>query len=298
MSVLISLMLSMSVLILYSGVTRILTPGYEAQLARFGNQKKKNAPANSYERWVRPYAIPMANRVGLLRWLTDYEKVERRLNYAGNPLKMTPHEFYGVQIYSIFGGLLFGLAWYNFLPIGVMLFPIIGFFYPYLWLRSKAAERQRSITNNLPDFIDLYATCVSAGLGSEVAFSLIARRGDGPLYEELRRLLDELSIGEPREKAFKNMAYRNSSRELQRFIHAVTEGTDLGTPIALILERLSEDMRAHRRSRARDAASKLYNKLSVFGAIAVLPTVVLLLVAAFLSFMKIWQGFNITQHSL
>ncbi|NOK62647.1 MAG: Pilus assembly protein TadC [Chloroflexi bacterium AL-W] len=298
MSVLISLMLSMSVLILYSGIVRILTPGYEAQLARFGNQKKKDKPTNSYERWVRPYAVPLANRVGVLRWLTDYDKVGRRLNYAGNPLKMTPHEFYGVQIYSIFGGFLFGIAWFNFFPIGVALFPIVGFFYPYLWLRSKAQERQRTITNSLPDFIDLFATCVTAGLGSEVAFSLIAKRGEGPLYEELRRLLDELSIGEPREKAFQNMAYRNSSRELQRFIHAVTEGTDLGTPIALILERLSEDMRASRRSRARDAASKLYNKLSVFGAIAVLPTVVLLLAAALLSFMKIWQGFELPQHNL
>ena len=295
MSALISLMLSTSVLLLYSGIIRIVTPGYQAHLARFGNQTKDTKPKNAYERWIRSYALVLADRVGVLRGLTNYDQNARLLNYAGNPLKITPHEFYGIQLCSIFGGLLFGLAWSGFFPVGLLIFPIIGFFYPTFWLKGLAQKRQRAITNELPDFIDLFAACVSSGLGSEVAFSLIAKRGDGPLYEELQRLLNELSIGEPREKAFRNMAHRNSSKDLHQFINAITEGSELGTPIAQILDRISEDMRASRSFRAREAGSKLANKLSFLGAFAVFPTVLLMFAAAVLGFLNIWETFQLIQ---
>lgn len=172
------------------------------------------------------------------------------------------------QLYRAFQArdrLLVGVLWlYGGLPLGpfaLILLPISGFCWPLLWLRTKVRRRQQAISVALPDLLDMLAVCVSAGMGFDVALTLLAERGEGPLYEELDRLLRELRIGEPREQAFRHLSERNSSEALRSFVDALLQAEELGSPIAATLERQAEDLRIYRRHRAREQGAKAATKI-------------------------------------
>lgn len=283
MSVLIGLMFSISVTMLFSGIRRIKTPGFEEQLAPFGAARDE-APRTRYERWIRPAARWFAEHFTALRGLTDPVKTSQRLDYAGNPANMSVDEFYGMQVYFTLIGLVLGtlmlLSGLPFSQFGILLLPLVGFFLPQLWLRGKVKRRQHAISVTLPDLLDMLAVCVTAGMGFDIALMLLAERGDGPLYEEIDRLLRELRIGEPREQAFRHLAARNSSENLRSFIDALLQAEELGTPIALTLERQAEDIRVIRRHKARAEGAKAATKISLVVVLLVMPSVMCLILSS------------------
>ena len=284
MSVVIGLMISIAVTMLIGGVRRIRTPGFESQLAPFGELVADNRPRTRYERWVRPSALRLADAVGVFRGLTDPVKISRQLDYAGNPFGIHAHEFYGSQIFGALVGLIIALIWLVLgLPFGemlVLLLPIGGFFYPQLWLRGKARRRQHQIAITLPDLLDMLAVCVASGMGFDIALTLLAARGEGPLYEEIDRLLRELRIGEPREQAFRHLSNRNSAESLRTFIDALLQAEELGTPIAVTLERQADDIRITRRHRARSQGAKAATKISLVVVLLVMPSVLCLIIGS------------------
>ena len=294
MSVVISLMAIIAVELFFAGLRRIRTPGYEAQIAQYGSLAH-TGPRSRYARWVRPYALRLASNVTALRGLTDFEKTARMLDYAGNPAGMTVHEFHGVQLYGGLAGLLIGGVWFALgLPLGAILLvilPLGGFFYPLLWLRGRVKQRQHAITVALPDLLDMLAVCVSAGMGFDIALTLLVERGEGPLYEEMGRMLHELQMGAPREQAFRNLAARNSSDALRGFIDALLQAEELGSPIATTLERQAEDIRTGRRYRAREEGAKAATKITLIVVVLVTPSVLCLIIAALgMSIMRSTRG--------
>jgi tight adherence protein C len=284
MSILLGLLLTIAIWLFYQGFQRIRTPGYEAYLARFSLFRPKPRPRTRYERWVKPFALRLAN-FSLLRVLTDLQKVGQQLNYAGNPAGMTAHELYGAQVFGAIVGLVIGLAWASlglpFSQFALFLLPIGGFYYPSLWLRGRVQRRQRAITVALPDMLDMLAVCISAGMGFDVALTLIVERSEGPLYEEMDRLLHELRIGEPRHLAFRHVTERNLSKDLHSFIAALLQAEELGTPVATALERQAEDMRIARLHRAREEGVKISHKISMILAFLLLPSIMCLFIGSF-----------------
>jgi tight adherence protein C len=283
MSTLIGLLVSLAVSLLIGGIRRIRTPGYEMQLAPFG-EMQNNQPRSRYERTVRPIMLSLANNVTVLRGLVNTAKVSRQLDYAGNPGNITANELYGIQLCCGMLGLFFGV-WLVILKIPLsqilaIVMPVFGFMYPSFWLRGKVRRRQHAISVALPDLLDMMAVCVTAGMGFDIALSLLTERGEGPLYEEISRLLRELRIGEPREQAFRHVSERNSSEELRVFIDAILQAEELGTPIALVLERQADDIRIKRRHNARAQGAKAATKISLVVVLLVMPSVLCLILAA------------------
>lgn len=280
MSVLIGLMFTIAVELLFAGMRRIRTPGVELELIRFGNIRPAG-PRTRYQRWVRPLALRFANSFGLLRGLMDPAKIGQQLEYAGSPHGITAHEFYGIQLYGAFIGFLAGWFWFliglPLRPLALVGLPIVGFFLPRLWLRRRVRRRQHAVSVALPDLLDMLAVCVSAGMGFDVALALLAERGEGPLYEELDRLLRELRIGEPREQALRHLAERNSSEVLRGFVDALLQAEELGAPIADTLKRQAEDIRITRRHRAREMGAKAATKVALVVVLLVMPSVLCLI---------------------
>jgi tight adherence protein C len=280
MSLLIGLLLTVALLTLFDGIRRVRVSGYAGALQPYGGARGAQRPRTRYERWVRPFARRLSG-FGLLRVLVDTPRIERELVYAGNPAGMDADEFYGVQVYGALVGLLVGALWLLsglfFGAYALALLPIAGFYYPRLWLSGRVKRRQAAITVALPDLLDMLAVCVSAGMGFDVALGLLVERGSGPLYEELERLLSELRIGEPRQSAFRNLATRNSSRELQQFVETLLQAEELGTPIAATLERQAEDMRVERRQRAREQGARASNQISLVMVFAIMPSILCLI---------------------
>ncbi len=144
-----------------------------------------------------------------------------------------------------------GLLW-----LGMLLAAVIGWEVPDFWLQYQIARRRRLIERHLPDFVDLLATCVEAGLGLDAALDRITRRFPGPLGEEFQRYLWEVQIGRPRNLALMSLADRTESEDVRLFATALIQAELFGLPIANVLRAQAEGIRERRFQQARERARR------------------------------------------
>ncbi|MER3500581.1 MAG: hypothetical protein IMHGJWDQ_001046 [Candidatus Fervidibacter sp.] len=144
-----------------------------------------------------------------------------------------------------------GLLW-----LGMLLAAVIGWEVPDFWLQYQIARRRRLIERHLPDFVDLLATCVEAGLGLDAALDRITRRFPGPLGEEFARYLWEVQIGRPRNLALMSLADRTESEDVRLFATALIQAELFGLPIANVLRAQAEGIRERRFQQARERARR------------------------------------------
>ena len=83
-----------------------------------------------------------------------------------------------------------------------------GVLFPGFFLSKAAARRAERINMELPHFVDQLALVIEAGMSFDAALAYLAEVGEGPLSEEMRRVLTELRVGESRRVAIRNFAVR------------------------------------------------------------------------------------------
>jgi tight adherence protein C len=142
-------------------------------------------------------------------------------------------------------------------PIWAVGLAAFGFFIPDLLVYSKAKERQATIEMELPDTLDQMRMSVDAGLGFDAAMHRAAVAGDGPLAEEMLRMLHEIQLGVSRAEAMKSLAERTNVTDLDSFVLAVVQSSSYGIPVAKVLRVQSDELRAKRRDRAEERALKI-----------------------------------------
>jgi tight adherence protein C len=163
-------------------------------------------------------------------------------------------------------------------PLLILVFAAIGFMAPNFWVSNRIKERQREITNALPDVLDLLMVCVEAGMGFDAAVARIsdvpqARRS--PFHNELMRMHLETRAGRPREEAMREMGERTGVQDVKSIVSAFIQTEKLGTPLGKTLRVHAEAARVARRHRAEERAYLAPLKM-------IFPTVFLLMPSFFL----------------
>jgi tight adherence protein C len=138
---------------------------------------------------------------------------------------------------------------------------VLMFFLPDVMINSRAHERQEAITIALPDTLDQMTIAVEAGLGFDSAMAKAARGGEGPLSEELIRVLQDMSIGRSRRESFLQLEHRTNSEDLRRFVRAIIQADAYGVAIGDVLRVQAGEMRTRRRQRAEEQAQKITVKI-------------------------------------
>lgn len=157
---------------------------------------------------------------------------------------------------------------------------IVGLFLPDLMLMQSARKRQEQIDDALPDFLDILAITVSAGLAFRSALAKVTERTEGPLAEEMRTVLHQLDMGETVYDAFTALRSRTTSDSLESFITTLLQAEELGAPLADTLETISLDMRQTTAQKARQSASKASPKIAAVVTMIMVPgTMALILVS-------------------
>ncbi len=131
------------------------------------------------------------------------------------------------------------------------------FFLPDLVASAQGRQRQETMLRELPDTLDQVTMSVDAGLGFEAALTRAAKAGDGPMAEELTRMLRELQLGISREQALRNLGERTNVPDLDSFILAVVQSERYGIPVAQVLRFQAAEVRDKRRQRAEEKALKI-----------------------------------------
>ena len=257
-------------------------PGPEARLqsASFGRQEKVGR-TSLVARLYDFLGDRFAPRVMGYLSESKREAIRRKLDAAGRPGGMTLQGYAGRKAgYTIImggAGALFALRG-SWLP-GI-LFIAFGWFYTDIWLSGVARARQARIQRDLPDFLDILAVTVSAGVAFRSALERVAEALQGPLGEEIMTALRQMELGMSRRQALEGIKDRNSSESLNQFITALLQAEELGVPLADALGNLAEDMRRSFYQAARRRAAKASPRVSLIVSTVIVPGAIVLIVAS------------------
>ena len=138
----------------------------------------------------------------------------------------------------------------------VWLCVIFGAAIPFVFLNSIIRERQKIITKQLPEVLDLLSISVQAGLSLDAALRKITERMTGPIIDEFKRMQQDVRMGSPRARAFQAVAQRCDVEDMYLFITSVVQSERLGTSMGKTLVNQADNMRERRRQRAKAAALK------------------------------------------
>lgn len=148
--------------------------------------------------------------------------------------------------------------------IFAIIFALIGYFIPTLWVGRAINRRKREIQNGLPDAIDLLIVCIESGSGIDQALNRVAEELALPypaLARELEMISSETRAGKPRLEAFKNFAARTKVDDVRSLVAMLIQTDRFGTSIGQALRTHAETSRTKRRQRAEEKAAKLAVKL-------------------------------------
>ncbi len=187
------------------------------------------------------------------------QKLQSRLDIAGNPPAWTVERVLSLKGFGLLIGSVFGLV----VGSGVLGLLIVvgcgaaGFFLPDVLVYNSGTKRQQQLARTLPDSMDLLTISVEAGLGFDAALSQVARNTDGPLAGEFFRVLQEMQIGKSRADAFQGLAERTTVSELRAFVSSLVQADQFGIPVANVLREQSKELRVKRRQVAEEKAQKV-----------------------------------------
>lgn len=178
-------------------------------------------------------------------------------------------------------GLMQNVSWVQALQI-VTVLVVVGFYGPWMWLRSRIRTRRQKIEYSLPNALDLMQVAIEAGLGFDAAMVRVSHElaeAAPEISQEFMMLQLEVQAGKEREAAFFDMAQRAGVEELSSFANAILQSNQFGSSLSTTLNRFAIDMRQNRELKAQAKANRLPVQMSVVMAACMMPVLLLICLA-------------------
>lgn len=220
--------------------------------------------------------------------------IRRSLESAGRPNGMSIETYAGrkvayTTIFAVLGGVF--LVQGRWLIASALV--AYGWFVVDLGLRGASRKRQRLIERDLPDFLDILAVSVRAGLSFRAAIARVAEALPGPLADEMLTALRKMELGESRRAAMVELRDRNRSEMLGRFVASLLQAEELGTPLAETMRQIASEMRRDAAARARQRAARAAPRVSLVVTLVILPAAMMVMVMG----LAITTDFNLDMFS-
>lgn len=146
---------------------------------------------------------------------------------------------------------------------------IIAFGYTIMKVRLEEYTQIKRMENAFPDFLQLMASNLRAGMPTDHSLLMSARKEFDPLDKEIIKLGKELMTGRDIETAMYEMGQRTHSQKIQRTISLILSGLKSGGNIAVLLEETASNARERYFIQQRAASNVLMYVIFVFAAITI-----------------------------
>lgn len=225
------------------------------------------------------------------------QSISKKLELAGSPARLDPTIFLASQFIAmaVFAGLVILIftvgptKWSaGRIVLAALLFGLLGFYFPQLWLSSKISRRQTNIRRAMPDALDLLTICVEAGLGFDAAMAKVSEKWQTELSLAFARVIQEIQLGKMRREALRDMADRIGIPEMTSFVAAVIQSESLGVSLAKVLRIQSDQMRIRRRQRAEEEAHKAPIKMLIPMGLLIFPSLMIVLLTP--AALRMWKA--------
>lgn len=266
------------------------------RLAASGVGRKLERKKPSFRQRV---IIPLQESIG--RFITNLapaawsSELEHKLVLAGKSRAWSCQAYAVFWVMMIGAGLFLGIRYTanaGDMPLvqSMMLVLVFGVLFgmmPLVILRMLIQKRQELILRQMPEILDLLCVSVQAGLTFDAALRRIVDKMQGPLIDELRRMLDDVRMGLPRRQAMRMLAERCEVQELTLFCTSLIQAERLGTSIGKTLTNQSANMRERHRQRIKAQAMKAPVKMLFPLVLFIFPALfVIVLLPSLLSLME------------
>ena len=127
--------------------------------------------------------------------------------------------------------------------ISFLIGAVVGFFLPRFYVKRQQAARIRKFDDQLGDMLNLMVNGLRAGYSIMQAMEAISRELPAPISDEFHRVVQEMQIGIPMEKALDNLFRRIPSDDLDFVITAINVQREVGGNLSEILDTISFTIR-------------------------------------------------------
>lgn len=145
------------------------------------------------------------------------------------------------------------------------------------WFRRREEIRLARFIDQLPDLARLLANAANAGLSLRAALSVAAQESVEPTKSELKRVVEELSLGSSMDDALERMGERLPSRELAVLVNVLVIQARAGGRIVTALRGITEALEI-RRDLTREVATLIAGSKATVWAVSFLGAMMVLLV--------------------
>lgn len=230
----------------------------------------------------------------------DLTRIDDLLTRSGNPWGLRAEEFLFIRwITGLIGGIGGAVIWFATFTFGVWApwyiivpgFAVIGFFYPYILHREKAADRDLDFKRNLPEALDLMIISISSGRTANQAIrDTVPHLKDSYLKDELQSVVRSVDAGKPMAEALDGFADRAPSTSIVTFTRSLQEAIELNVSMEATLRSRSDESRAELFSLIRERTAALPVKMSAVLTPTLSAALMIILLAPFVtSLMAILQ---------
>jgi tight adherence protein C len=255
---------------------------------------------DGFNRYVRPMLrnfIPQTPLSAAAQNMGS-DKIELLLIRSGNPWKIRPEEFLGIQVLFAAIGLFGGILMAAFSPIAavpgivwMLGFPLAGYLIPYSYHNTLKENRSKEVQKQLPEALDLLVITLASGQNFEPALSQVAPTlPNGLLKEEIIKVNYELAAGRGIEASLLDFARRASSDEVEAFAKAVSQAQRLGSDVSETLVNQATSARAAYESRIEKKISRLSSIMMVPLVFTMIPSLMLIILAPTMSQLTTGMG--------
>lgn len=119
---------------------------------------------------------------------------------------------------------------------------------------------------------------MQAGLSFDGAVAKIVHRMKGPLMDEFRRMLRDMSMGMNRQRTMNQLARRCDLEEIYLFTASIIQAEHLGTSMSRTLKQQADNMRDRHRQTVRAMALKAPVKIIFPMIIFIFPLIFVMVV--------------------
>jgi tight adherence protein B len=145
---------------------------------------------------------------------------------------------------------------------------------PILYIRIKRARRIKRFVQQLPFALDLMKSSLEAGHSLLRGLQVVVDEFQDPIATELRSVIEQTRLGLPLPRAMEEMLKRVPDDDLRLLIVAVRVQAEVGSSLAVIIERLAEIIRIRQRLGAQVRALTAQARMSGW-VVAALPIIIL-----------------------
>ncbi|NLJ36904.1 MAG: hypothetical protein GX358_11825 [candidate division WS1 bacterium] len=178
---------------------------------------------------------------GLLQRSSLGKQLQLAILRAG--LVWRPSEFAALTSGAAMGGYLLGfLAGRGNVTLGLLVAVLAGAA-PYIYLKGKHSQRQRRLSAQIPDMLDILAASLRSGQSFLSGVQIIVSQMQPPITDEFARVIQEVKFGASLSDALGDMVERADNYDMELIISAVQTQLTVGGNLAEVLDNIGTMIR-------------------------------------------------------